>query len=460
MIGVGVAVALTVGAGTYFVLQSPEKDTTPTLEEQVNESMVTKLFAFTNNGEVKLYESKTSTQLDSFDLKSLATGKEVVVETKPVAPTTKEPVKVVTEEFEGFIRVPHKVVKGENSWKIQESLTPKRDTATMIQLVAKANGKTKLHPIFPGQTLYYLKEKDGSSPEEVVKEVQTGEAIQKQEVQKVVKKVDENAVYLYSKSEDFKTLYAYNDIEQTFYSVSEKDKKIEAKVLFTAENLPNVKDFKVVENKLYVSFENGEKVKEINLSDTSKTKEYKLKGTADIFAVRDGFFYYTFADQLAKINLADGEEKTILLGDKSTDYVFTEDNLFILNEFGSKLDNSVLIKVNPKDFKVDDLVELKSNQNAILSEELDTNNIMIGQISKTTDLDKKVVEEPVVLPINKSNLGKELFVKDIPFDKTALEVDNFIYEVKEGTTSIYSGTNGKVVKEIKVGEATKIMPLK
>ncbi|PLS19654.1 hypothetical protein CVD28_04355 [Bacillus sp. M6-12] len=462
MIGVGVALALTVGVGTYYISQSPDKDKEPTLEDQLKETMANQLFAFTDNGVVKLYDSKNSSELDSFDLKTLATGKEVVVETKPVTPTpSKEPAKVVTEEFGDFLRVPHKVIAGENSWKIQESLTPKRDTANMLKLVAQANGKTKLHPIFPGQTLYYLKEKDGSSPEEAVKEVQTGEAIAEQKVEKVVKKVDENSVYLYSKSEDFKTLYAYSDIEQTFYSVTEKDKKIEAKVLFTATDLKGVKDFKVTsDNKLYVVFEDGTKVREFDLSTNKQTKEYKLQGTSDLFAVRDGFLFYTFADKLGKIDLKNGEEQSVLLGDKSTDFVFTKDKLVILNDFGSKMDNSVLMKINPTDLKVDDLVELKSNENAILSEEVDTETVLVGQISKTTDLDKKVKKEPVVLPIKLSNLQKDLFVKKVPFDKNALEVDGFIYEVKDGTTTVYSAQNGQVSKEIDVDNATKIMPLK
>lgn len=460
ILGVGiVALVLTVGVGTYYVSQTPDKEREPTLDDQFKDSMATKLFAFTDNGLVTLYKSKNGKEMDSFDLKSLSTGKEIVIEKNPVVVENK-PEKVITEEFEGYIRVPHKVISGENSWKIQGALTPKRDTASMLKMVAKANGKTKLHPIFPGQTLYYLKEKDGSSPEEVVKEVETGEAIPKQVVKKTVKKVDENAVYLYSESEDYKKLYAYNEIEKTFYVVSVDGDKVNGEIIATVPDLKGVKDFKVVENKLYVVFEDGTKVREINLSDNKHVKEYKLQGIADLFAVRSGFVYYTFADKLGKLDLANGEENTVLLGDKSTDYVFTKDNLYILNQFGSKLDNSTILKINPSDLKVDDLVELKSNENAILSEEMDSEKILVGQIIKITDLNKKVKKENVVLPIKLNNLQKDLFVKNVPFDKDAFEVDGFIYEVKDGTASIYSATNGERTKEIDVEKATKVMPLK
>lgn len=462
LIGVGAVLVLTAGVGGYYVTQSSHKSEGPTLEEQMEQKLADKLFAFTENGVVTLYDSKEGSELDKFDLKTLSTGKEVTMEVKPEL-TPEKPIEtkpVVKEEYEGFLRVPHIVVKGENSWKIQEALTPKRDTDTMLKMVAKANGKTKLHPIFPGQTLYYLKEKDGSSPEAVIEQVETGDKFEKPSIQTVTKKVDENAVYLYHKSEDLKTLYAYNDIEKAFYSVTETKDKITAEVLLELPEIQGVNEFKIVKNKLYVLYENKTKMKEIDLSNPSETKEQPLQGTVDLFTIRDGIVYYTYKDQLSKLNMADGEHSEILLGDKSTDYVFTAEHLFVLNSFGSKLDNSVLVKVNPLDLKVEDLVELKSNENAILSEQSTTQNILMGQVVKITDLDKKVRKEQVVLPIKSSNFKKELYVKDIPFSKEAFEIDGFVYELKEDVATVYSSTNGQVTTEVKVNNATDIMAVK
>ena len=461
-IGVGFLVGVSAGAGTFYVTQNEDKTETPTLEDQIEKSMVDKMFAYTENGEVRLYDSKNGKELDSFDLKTLSTGKEVVVESKPVQTPHKPAEKKaeVKEEFEGFLRVPHIVVKGENSWKIQEALTPKRDTATMLKMVAKANGKTKLHPIFPGQTLYYLKEKDGSSPDEVVKEVETGKKFEKEVVQKTVKKVDENAVYLYDKSDELTVLYAYNDIEKTFYSVTEEEGKVKGEILFALPDVEGVNEFKVVDGKAYILHAGKTKMTEISLDNPAKKKEQTLQGEVDLFTVRDGIIYYTFADQLGKLNMSDGEHEQLLLGDKSTDYVFTTDHLFILNTFGSKLDNSVLMKINPLEMNVEDLVELKSNENAILSEQEDTENVLVGQVVKIKELDKEVRKEQVVLPVNTKNLQKELFIKDVPFNQEAFEVDGFIFEVAKGVTTIYSATNGQKAVEIDVKEATSVMPVK
>lgn len=463
MIGVGVAVLVATGVGTYFIMQNNDKDTDNPLDDQLETRTSDKLFASTSNGVVTLFDSINGKELDKFDLKSLSTGKEIAVEEKTVIkdkPVDKKPEEVVTSEFEGFIRVPHIVIKGENSWKIQTALTPNRDTASMLRLVQKANNGRQLRLIHPGETLYYLQEKDGSSPEKVVKEVQTGETIEEPTIEKVVKKVDENAVYLYSKSEDFKTLYAYNDIEESFYKISEKDKKVSGELLASISGLKNVKDFKVIKNTLYVLYDNGNKVKEIQLDKKQKTKEFQLTNTAELFAVKDGSIFYTYKDQLAKIEVASSKETTILIGDKSVDYLLTEDNLYLLNSFGSKLDNSVLVKVDPSKMNVEDLVELKSNQNAILSESVDTSTIIVGQISKTKNVDNTIVEKEVLLPVKPNNLKKEAYVRDVPFDKNALELDGYVYEVKDGSTSIYSATNGELVNEIDINKATSIMPLK
>lgn len=475
-IGIGFLVGLSAGVGVFYVTQDTEKTETPTLEEQIEQSMVNKVFAYKENGEVFLYDSTNGKELGLFDLKTLNTGKEVLVESKPKSTPTPKPkpkpspdkatVKKVEvkEEFEGFLRVPHIVVNGENSWEIQEALTPKRDTATMLKMVAKANGKTKLHPIFPGQTLYYLKEKDGSSPDEVVKKVETGEKFEKEVeeevVEKTMKRVDEYTVYIYAKSDDLTTLYAYNDIEQTFYSVTQENGVIKGEVLFELPGIEGVDEFKIVDGKAYVLYSGKTKMIEVRVDNPSIIKEQTLQGEVDLFTVRDGIVYYTFADQLGKLNMSDGEHEQLLLGDKSTDYVFTTEHLFVLNTFGSKLDNSVLMKINPFEMNVEDLVELKSNKTAILSEQAESENVLVGQIVKIKELDKAVREEHAVLPVNSKNLKKELFVKNVPFNEDAFEVNGFIYELTDGVTTIYSAKNGQKAIEIDMREATSVMAVK
>jgi hypothetical protein len=456
MIGAGILVVLAMGAGGYYLYSSPDEKNL-TLEEQLEQSASSHLFAFADNGVVKLYRTKDGALLDTFDLKTLSTGKKVIAKTP--TPPVKAPVRSVPEQktFKDFIQVPITIKKGDTVWDIQESLTPEQNINTMLSYLKEINKGQKLHPVYPGEKRIFLKEKDNAHSET---EEATSPAPVTETTNQTVQNMNGETMYLYSKSEDFKTLYAYNDAEKSFYRVSVKDKKIEAKPLITIETLQGVKDFKVIKDTLYVVWNNGLNLKEIPLSNPQQMKDFSLKGNVDIWAIHNGYFFYTYKDKLGKLNLKDNTQTDILLGDKSLDYVFTKDKLYILNKFGSKLDNSILIKVNPSDLKVDDLVELKTNENAILSEEKDTETILVGQMTKLTDLNRNVKKTPVILPIHASNLQKERFVKNIPFDKNALELDGYVYVLKDGKVLIYSSVSGNLIKEIRVEDATKFMPLK
>jgi hypothetical protein len=119
---------------------------------------------FDSHAEPSVVETKSTpekVEKKQVPAKSESKKQEKAVETKAKeTEKAKETTAVVVDEFEGYIRVPHKIVAGENAWKIQSGLTPNLNIESMLQLVAKTNGKTQLHPIFAGETIYFLKEKD------------------------------------------------------------------------------------------------------------------------------------------------------------------------------------------------------------------------------------------------------------------------------------------------------------
>lgn len=94
--------------------------------------------------------------------------KEAVVETeesgkqpdkKVVEKEVKEEKEVVTRDvFDGFERVPYTIQGGDNAWSIQSSLTPNENIEEMLGMVAETNQKPALHPIFPGDKIYFLKD--------------------------------------------------------------------------------------------------------------------------------------------------------------------------------------------------------------------------------------------------------------------------------------------------------------
>ena len=65
---------------------------------------------------------------------------------------------VVRDAFKGFERVPYTIQGGDNAWSIQSSLTPNENIEEMLKMVAETNQKPALHPIFPGDKIYFLKD--------------------------------------------------------------------------------------------------------------------------------------------------------------------------------------------------------------------------------------------------------------------------------------------------------------
>ena len=78
---------------------------------------------------------------------------------KVVEKEVKEEKEVVTRDvFDGFERVPYTIQGGDNAWSIQSSLTPNENIEEMLGMVAETNQKPALHPIFPGDKIYFLKD--------------------------------------------------------------------------------------------------------------------------------------------------------------------------------------------------------------------------------------------------------------------------------------------------------------
>lgn len=267
--------------------------------------------------------------------------------------------------------------------------------------------------------------------------------------------VDENVEYIYSKSEDLKELYAYNDSEKTFYRISVKGNEIVGQKIYTDESLSSFKEFKVIDNQLLILSKDKKHIIHVNLSENNTKQELELNGAVTLFTVKNDVLYYAYDNQLGQFNLKNNEHSTIQLGDKSVDYAFSKDKLYVLNAFGSHLNNSILMEIDLSNMLVNDLVELKSNQNAIFTQMVDGDFLYVGQI-KTSKENKK---EDVVLPIKTKSLSKKEKISDIPFHPNAIELDDFVYEYNDGQVEIYSLEYGDLVKEIQVDKAVDIMPL-
>lgn len=460
-----------------------ETSTNQTIEEvEVEESL--QFITATSNGIINLYDTNSDEVIDTFDLKSFTE----FTEDKIVKPTDilpkEEPIEEPIEEpepepkednlierFKEFIKTKVIVKKGDSSWKIQQSLTPNRNISEMLKLVKEVNGGKPLHPIYPGEERIFLREDDGAIEENTsnveqepieVEEVEETEEIEEvedvEEIQDITEpmrvtntkhiELDDSTVFYYVKSDDLKALYAYNDTTKSFYKIAVSDDKINATVLVTDFDLANIKDYRIDDENVYILTDEDNKITYLTISKPSTRDEYVLEGNLDVWTIDDGYLYYTYSDRLGKFDFADQSQIDIDLGDKSIDIFIKDNKLYVLNNFGSKLDNSVLFKINPNDLKADDLIKLNNNENVIISKNND-GYIYVGQIHKRTSLEKEEIRTPVLAPISIVNLKEENKIKPFEYTEETMGVFDRIFVMDEDIINIYD-TKGHLIKNMTV----------
>jgi len=460
-IGGGVLLLAGIG-GAVTVLQSPDKEKEPELVDFNTNSESTHVFSMTPNGLVSLHQIQDGKLLHTFDLKTLATGK-----TKPIiAPTPKEvnvPAPVVVEKptdmFQNFEKVELTINAGQNVWEIQESLTPDENMMQMLGMLYKVNVGQDLHPVYPGEKRIFLREKSGNT-DSIVEAVPTPTPVEQEEVVEKPSEVGiKDSTYFYQHNKDFTKLYAYNDVESTFYVITQKGEKVQVKILMNNLPLESFTDFVVGDGKIYATFENGKKLAIVNEGNGKVEEVLSLKGVPTWLAVHHGNVFYAHGDKIAKLNNTDWKETEILIGDTSEDYAFVKDKLYALNSFGKDLENNVLIQVSPEDMKVLDLIELKSNNNVFLNENGNDDVLYISQKTKKKNLDGTFEESEHVLPIKEKSLQKNKLVKKIPVVKNALSIGQFVYQLSNEQLHVISATTGENISLIETKKAEQFMPI-
>jgi len=436
-VGAGVALATALGTGWFFYGQS-EPTETPGIEDQIEVAQMVKYMAsYTENGVVTLYDVESETELDTFDLKTLATGKEIVIEEKVTEEPKEEP---KVDVFKDFEVVPIVIKKGDNTWNLQTSLTPDRNIFHMLPLLSEVNDGKPLHPIYPNETRLFLKEKGDAVPKEEPKT----ETV----ISKTVKKVDENAVYIYFKDVNDKSLYAYNDIEKSVYKLTVDEGKWKAETLMSHDDFKEAEWLYVEDGRVWLADKERTRIQvaEFNGKDV---KTIEAKGEMSKWAVQDDTVFYTYNNRMMAYQLNGNKETDIVVGDETIDFVKVKDKFYVLNSFGKKSDNSILLQVNPSDLRVDSLMELKSDQTAILSHS-ESDMLYVGKIQKTKSLDGEVVEEPKVLSINLKTLSSDPMNWELVFSPTMMGWSQYLYSVEDGEVKVYRAGDNQPSKEFPI----------
>lgn len=341
--------------------------------------------------------------------------------------------------YKGFEKVKVKIQSGDTAWGIQRKLTSDKDLVKIMKLVKEVNEGRLLHPIYPGEILVFLKTINSPSSEEpILTPAPIPEPITPSV--SVDNGTDEfTPPYLYSTSKDHKVLYAYLKNRKTFYIVSANDYKFEVKTLLTCSNMPSFMEFKVTEDNIFALSIDKTSIIKLPINAQTAPILYHFEAPIDVWEASNNYLYYCHGEALEQLNLLTNKNYTTQLGDISEDIFLLNNKLYVLNQFGSGLENAILIKMNSSNLLVEGLVELK-NKNNIVFQNVNNNIIYIGQEADTTS-------NVISIPTESFEINEETFV--LTYKTKPINIQNFIFKL-ENNNAIICDTTGKFLWEIPV----------
>jgi len=436
----------------------------PKEQEKPEMKPETKLLAehvasYNENGMVSLYEVESGEKVDEVDLKTKTSLKEKTAQVEENVQVEQEDCKCIEDTsktensskegnlYKGYEMVTKQVKKGEHIWGIQSQLTPNINTIQLLPLLQEVNKGKSLHPIAPNETRIFLKEPDSKLETPKKKAVSTA----KQVSQKTVTKKVEESTFIYMTDLKSGTLYAYSNFANEVYQLTVKEGKWEVTTLVTLETSQEAVWLHVDTNHIWLADQARSHIQVFDVTNPKQMVEWDTKGKMSKWHIEGDLLHYTYDNRMVSQELNKKEFKDVVLGDATFDFIKVKDKFYVLNSFGHKTDNSLFMKVNPKDLYVEDLIELKSNQTSILSYEED-GNVYVGKIEKTKGLDGSLLETPKVVSVDvESKYLKEQSMKwNLIFSSSMQGWNDHLYALEEKTLSIYPTGEDKPLKEFEV----------
>ena len=243
---------------------------------------------------------------------------------------------------------------------------------------------------------------------------------------------------------------AHEISSNNFYSISIKENSIYSTILLENFEIQNVKGIWAEESIIYMTSESNELLKiakkEITQNSSNLVEKIELKGNPSSFLIYEDCLYYSYGDRLEKINLINQKSTDILLGDYSNEIFINNNKLYSLNNFGEGMSNSVLLKINPLDMKVENIMELMGKNSKLISVDDDILYVRQDSLSKNIKSINLKTFKPqfsMTVEIARNYLGfKDLFIYQN--NKEAV-----IYSMKENKTVKGIFINGDIIGVLK-----------
>lgn len=235
-------------------------------------------------------------------------------------------------------------------------------------------------------------------------------------------------------------LIFYNENSDRLFSIKTTNGVITRELLLNGIDVKNLNTVWADNDVIYLTMKDKSELIKYDLKSEEKSKEvFSLEGTPTALTVKGGLVYYTFSDKLAKLDTVSKQTNSVLLGDRSNDVVFVKDNLYVVNDFGSGKNNSILMKINPNDLKVDGIIELKGANSKLIGVNNSKTVLFVAQNEE--DYNVKSVDLTKFKPLYSYSL-----IEDTDFKS----YDDALYYQEGNALKVHSLRTNEVIKEISI----------
>lgn len=259
--------------------------------------------------------------------------------------------------------------------------------------------------------------------------------------------------YRFTNSNDYKFMVGLNLDTKKIYRIDGVDGNLKYSELMSfsdsvGANLNDIKDMKVDGDLLAINFNSNQNLLIINLK-TNMLNTVSLPKDYDAWTLRDNKIIYSYKKTINSMNVLNNSLKTINIGDKTTDFiVFGENGLLAFNKFGSGLNKSISLTLQPSSLNIDKLIKFEnsnmykintcSNEDSFMAIYENAGNQSLERVSLKND-------NTVLSDINLEN--------KIIVDKHAVGINNYLYNKENNELEIISSDNGIKTYSIDIGDS-------
>lgn len=169
--------------------------------------------------------------------------------------------------------------------------------------------------------------------------------------------------YLYAPGSSYDSFFAYNGTD--VYRLNVEDGKIENEGVIAKITVEGAEGFRTDGKNIAVLSNDGQTITFYYENDGAmETEIIELQEKIHDYAVIDGRLYYAVGTELVLFH--SGEETSIDLGDVTNHITKFQDKILIQNDFGSGLNNSILLTLEPENLLIVELEEAESGETVLI----------------------------------------------------------------------------------------------